>query len=352
MTARADIAYATPFSEIGISDRPTVGGKGASLGELTGAGITVPPGFVIATAAFERFMGVMDPGGSIRVAIAELNPADLPAVSNVTREIRERIENARLPEDLEHVIRAACASLGSDTPVAVRSSATSEDSSDVSFAGLQDTYLWIRGEYAVLRAVRSCWASLYSTESVTYRLRLKLPESQVSMAVVIQLMVDSECSGVMFTRSPTTGDRSVVTIEGGWGLGSSIVSGEVTPDRFVVSKVTGEICKRNVSQKSLQHVPRRDRGGVESELVPEGRQALPCLDDSQIATLSQLGRRIERHYGCPQDIEWAIARDSALLYILQARPETVWASRERAPVAAPRAKPFDHVFALLSGRDH
>jgi len=163
-------------------------------------------------------------------------------------------------------------------------------------------------------------------------------------------MVNSRCSGVMFTRSPTTGDRSVIAIEGSWGLGSSVVSGEVTPDRFVVSKVTGEISSRAISEKLVQHLPDHFGGGVRHEPVPDEHQKLPCLTDAQIAELAQIAKRVERHYGSAQDIEWAIAHEEHGAYLLQSRPETVWASRESSPVAAPKARAIDQVISLLGGR--
>jgi pyruvate,water dikinase len=351
-------SYIASFRDITLNDRPTVGGKGASLGELTRAGINVPPGFVVTTAAFERFIAAIDIDGTIRDVVAALDPSDLSTVCTVTEQVRDQIESSPLPADIRESVTNAYREMVSGdnrAPVAVRSSATSEDSADASFAGLQDTYLWIRGAEAVLRSVRSCWASLYTTQSVTYRLRLRLPEQHVAMGVVIQRMVNSLCSGVMFTRSPTTGDRSVIAIEGSWGLGSCIVSGEVTPDKFVVNKVTGEICKRTISQKVFQHVPNPDGGGVRTQAVPPDRQTMPCLTDDEIHALAQIGKRVESHYGVPQDIEWAIGEERVSdegIYLLQSRPETVWASREVKPVAAPKAKPFDHVLALLSGRDH
>ncbi len=352
------MSLVTPFKDLTLKDRPTVGGKGASLGELTHAGIAVPPGFVLTTAAFEQFVASFDSDGTIRKTIAALDPVDLPAITAVCAGVRERIERAPLPDELSKAIAHAYGELvGSDqrAPVAVRSSATSEDSAEASFAGLQDTYLWVRGEDAVQSYVRSCWASLYSTESVSYRLRLQLPEEHVAMGVVIQRMVNSLCSGVMFTRSPTSGDRSVITIEGSWGLGSCIVSGEVTPDKFVVNKVTAEICRRTVSAKQHQHLPNADSGGVRAAAVEESRQSVPCLSDKEIGALAELGKRVERHYGAPQDIEWAIGPGSEAasdgIFLLQSRPETVWAARDAKPLAAPKAKPFDHVLAVLSGRD-
>jgi pyruvate,water dikinase len=343
------------FRDIGAADRPTVGGKGASLGELTRAGIRVPPGFVVSTAAFERFIAEIDPQGSIRRAIEGLSAGDLPVIAKVAEGVRARIAGACVPDDIRRAILADYAQLcteAGDEPVAVRSSATSEDGAEASFAGLQDTYLWIRGGEGVLHAVRDCWASLYSAESVSYRLRLKLPEDGLAMGVVVQRMVASRRSGVMFTRSPLTGDRSVIAIESSWGLGSAVVSGVVTPDKVVVSKVTGEIVKRTVSHKTVEHVPDLAAGGVREVPVPEERRDAPCLDEAQIAELAGIGKRVEAHYRCPQDIEWAFAPDAGgaeSLYLLQSRPETIWANRESKPAAAPKANAYAHVFDLLGG---
>jgi len=242
--------------------------------------------------------------------------------------------------------------LGDTAPVAVRSSATGEDGEGASFAGLQDTFLWVRGEDAVLDHVRRCWASLYRVESLSYRRRLGLPEGGLAMAVVLQRMVDARSAGVMFTRSPVTGDRSVVAVEGSWGLGSAIVSGEVNPDTFVVSKVTGEIIRRTVSTKLRRH--RMDPGGtgVLAEDVPADLRDRPCLSDDEIGGLVRMARQVEAHYGCAQDIEWALAGDEPPgenVVLLQSRPETVWARRDAAPVSAPKPRAFDHVVALLGG---
>ena len=340
------------FRDIGINDRPSVGGKGASLGELIRAGIRVPNGFVVTTAAFWQFLSVIDQDNTIRAAIEALPPGDLPAIQNTSAEIRKRIEQSPMPDAIRNAIgdayRQLCAGK-KNVPVAIRSSATSEDSAEASFAGLQDTYLWIRDEEHVINCVRDCWASLYSTESVSYRLRLRLPERQLAMGVVVQQMVNSLCSGVMFTRSPTTGDKSVVTLEGSWGLGSSIVSGEVTPDRYVINKVTGEIKDRTIATKTIKHTPSA-KGGTIDEEVPAEKQGIPCLFDEQIVELVQIAKQVERHYACPQDIEWAIAKDdqaASEIYLLQSRPETVWAAKDIKPVASPKAKAFDHIFSVL-----
>jgi pyruvate,water dikinase len=343
------------FRDIGIHDVAGVGGKGASLGELTRAGIRVPVGFVVTTAAFHQFLMGIGEQDNIRAAIESLASENLSAIQNTGAAIRGRIERSALPGVISRAIADAYRRLsdGADNaPVAIRSSATSEDSAEASFAGLQDTYLWVRGEADVMERVRSCWISLYSDESISYRRRLKLPELGLGMGVVVQRMVDSLCSGVMFTRSPTTGDKSVVTLEGSWGLGSCIVSGEVTPDKFVINKVTGEIMDRSVAVKLIQHVPAL-KGGVITEPVPAEKQRIPCLFDEQIAELVEIAKRVERHYGCPQDIEWAIAKDTppaAGPYLLQSRPETVWSAKAAHPIAGPKPRSYDHVFSVLSRR--
>lgn len=346
--------FVRPFDEIGLGDRLSVGGKGANLGELARAGISLPRGFVVTTTAFERFLAAMDEDGVVRREIAGLNAGELDAIGAASLAIRARIEGAPFPDEIASAIVQAHSTLcDSDLrlPLAVRSSATSEDGDDASFAGLQDTYLWLRGADQVLEHVRRCWASLYSVESLGYRLRLKLSEDALAMGVVVQKMVNSRCSGVMFTRSPTTGDRSVIVIEGSYGLGSAIVGGEVTPDKFVVNKVTGEIAGRAIAEKIMQHIPDFEAGGVVTTTVPDAQRLQSCLADEEIAALAQIGRRVERHYGRPQDIEWAIARGpEANIFLLQSRPETVWNRRDQQPVAEPKATALDHVFAAFSGK--
>jgi pyruvate,water dikinase len=175
-----------------------------------------------------------------------------------------------------------------------------------------------------------------------------LPEAGVAMAAVIQRMVDARAAGVMFTRSPLTGDRSVITIEGAWGLGSAVVSGEVTPDRFVIAKITGEISVRTISEKHVQHRPKPYGGIQDSEVPPELRMA-PCLRDEQIIALKEIGCRVERLYGQPQDIEWAVDQ-SGEIFLLQSRPETVWSAKKQSPVARPAENPLQHVMRIFGGR--
>jgi pyruvate,water dikinase len=339
------------FETLGLGDRAEVGGKGGSLGELTRAGIAVPPGFVIKTAAFEEFVCALESQAPVRARVAALRAGDLAAIRECSGELRARLQGAELPPGVAAELTAAhgalCERAGGED-VAVRSSATTEDASDASFAGLQDTYLWVGDAAATLDRVRSCWASLYSVESISYRRDRNIAEDQVAMAVVVQSMVDARAAGVMFTRSPTSGDVSVVTIEGAWGLGSAVVGGEVTPDRWVLGKITGEISVREISDKHIEH-RRASGGGVEAVAVAEERRRSPCLTDAQLGELRQIARRVERHYGCAQDIEWAIDSSGALR-LLQSRPETVWSAKDAQPAARVAADPLSHLMSIFGGK--
>jgi pyruvate,water dikinase len=345
-------------------DPAVVGGKGASLGELTRAGVAVPPGFVVTVDAFAAAVAAIDPSGALRAELSALGAADLTGIAAAAARLRALVTGAPLPDDVYAAIAVAYAKLGTgdsaseiliNADVAVRSSATAEDSAEASFAGLQDTYLGVVGIASVHDHVCRCWASLYNDESVAYRRRLRLPEAGVSMAVVVQRMVAPRAAGVMFTRSPVTGDRSVVAIEATWGLGSALVSGDVTPDAFIVSKVTGEITTRRVSPKIKVHSYRSNGPGVTVEETPSSLRDVPSLTDDEIRALAAIGRRVEAHYGAAQDIEWALLDGGAAdappaaerIVLLQSRPETVWSARERTPAGAPRPRPADHVLALF-----
>ena len=340
------------FTDIGLADRPEVGGKGASLGELQRAGFAVPPGFVVRTSAFVSFIEALERKFAVRAQVEDLSPDDLAAITDCSKALRARIEQSALPSYVLDEISSAHVELtgGAETSaVAVRSSATTEDSSDASFAGLQDTYLWIRITSEVLQKVRSCWASLYSVESISYRRKRGIPEQSVAMAVVVQTMVDARTAGVLFTRSPVTGDRSVVTLEGAWGLGSAVVGGEVTPDRWVIGKITGEISVREISDKTIKHVP-ASAGGIDTVSVAGELRRVACMSDEELQALRAVARAIERHYGCAQDIEWAIDRGSGEILILQSRPETVWSARDSAPTARAAENPLSHVLSIFGGR--
>ena len=348
MDSTANISW---FADITLADRATVGGKGGSLGELTRAKIAVPAGFVTTTHAFERFFAELDKENSIRSHVQTLRPQDLEGIRCFSDQLRARFETTTLPEDVCADILAAHAELcGPDLnwPLAVRSSATTEDSENASFAGLQETYLWVKGAEATLKHVRSCWASLYSVPSIAYRRKQGMPENGVALAVVVQKMVDARSAGVMFTRSPLTGDRSVITIEATWGLGSALVSGEVTPDRFVIAKITGEISAREISDKFIQHVP-AEGGGIKQVETPEELRRVPAISDQELKALAEIGRTVERHYRRPQDIEWAIDRNGEI-FLLQSRPETVWSGKDKSPVAKPAENPLQHVMNIFGGR--
>jgi pyruvate,water dikinase len=348
MRSSSNISWLT---DITLNDRPMVGGKAGSLGELTRAGISVPAGFVVCTCAFEQFLAVVEKQAPIRLRIEALSFEDLRGIRLCSEQVRARIQAASLPEDLSSEIIAAHAELCGENlhrPLAVRSSATAEDAEDASSAGLQDTCLWVTSAEDTLKNVRSCWASLYSVPSLAYRLKRKAPEAGVAIAVVVQQMVEARTAGVMFTRSPLTGDRSVITIEATWGLGSAMVGGEVTPDRFVMAKITGEISVREVSDKRIQHVP-AEGGGVKSVETADQIRRAPCLSDQELAALEQVGRKIERYYGRPQDIEWAIDH-CGQIHLLQSRPETVWSVKDQPPVAKPVENPLWHVMNIFGGR--
>ncbi len=345
------------LADVGAADAARAGGKAAALGELARAGISVPRGYVITVAAFDLVMAALDPSGAIRGALGDVPADDLAAMARAAADLRARITAAPLPPEVGAEITSAYQQLGV-TAVAVRSSATMEDSPEASFAGLQDSYLAVRGADAVLDRVRSCWASLYNDESVSYRRRRGTGEGGLAMGVVVQRMVSPRAAGVMFTRSPVTGDRSVVAIEGTWGLGSALVAGEVTPDSFTVSKVTGEITGRRVSAKLRAHSFAPNGQGISAQPMPAALRRSPCLTDDEARALALVGRQVEEHYGVPQDIEWALLGDSpgcpALrgdpadrIVLLQSRPETVWAARERPPVATPKPRASDHVLAWL-----
>jgi len=346
------------IADLGAADVASAGGKAASLGELTRAGLRGPAGYVVTAEAFGLAMGTLDPDGALRGEISRLPADDIGAIGRVAAGVRARITAAPLPAQVAAEVTAAHDRLGA-LAVAVRSSATLEDSPEASFAGLQDTYLAVRGIDAVLDRVRSCWASLYNDESVAYRRRMGLPEQGLAMAVVIQRMLSTRAAGVMFTRSPVTGDRSVVAIEGTWGLGSALVAGEVTPDSFTVSKVTGEITGRRVGTKLRLHSFVPSEPGISATAMPAGLRGRPCLTDDEARTLAQVARQVEEHFGSPQDIEWALLGDDPAcpplhgetadrIMLLQSRPETVWAARDRVPVAGPAPRASDHILSRLA----
>ncbi|GHG55148.1 phosphoenolpyruvate synthase [Sinomonas cellulolyticus] len=313
-----------------------LGGKGASLVTMTSAGMPVPPGFVVTTAQFDAFMHEAGITDHIHALLAGLNPEDVAEVDAVSATIRADIESRPIPTEARAQTVAAYEALQSrfDTPVpvAVRSSATAEDLPDASFAGQQDTYLWLEGFSAVGEHIRKCWASLYTSRAIIYRLKNNIPNEGLSMAVVVQKMVNAKASGVAMTLDPTNGDRSKITIDASYGVGEMVVSGQVTPDNIVLDKVTLTLINEHLGDKHAELVPDlAARKLVEREVDAE-RRARRCLTDAQLSAVATLAKRAEKHYKCPQDIEWALDADlpdGENLLLLQARPETVHSSKPK-----------------------
>lgn len=311
-----------------------VGGKASSLGTMTGAGLPVPPGFALTTVAYARSRDAAGLPETLARLLYGLDTSNTDMVSERCSAIRDAIRTMPMDAEVETGLRAAYEELSrrcgvEDVPVAVRSSATSEDSPDASFAGEHDTYLWVRGGDAVVDAVRRCWASLFTDRATCYREEMGYEHRNVEMSVVVQKMVRPITSGVAFTLNPSDGDRSTIAIDAAWGFGEGVVSGEVTPDNFLVDKVLYEITKRNVSTKEVEF-RLSDHDSVEKVALEGDRASAPSLADAQIKAVARLARTAERHYGCPQDIEWALDADlpdGENVVLLQARPETVWSKK-------------------------
>jgi pyruvate,water dikinase len=314
------------LADLRAADEPRFGGKSAALGELLGGGLPVPGGFAVAVDAYRTFVREAGLGPPIAAALHGLDADDVEAVRGAAGAIAEAIASAPMPADVGAAIVAGYTSLehapgAPALAVAVRSSALGEDSAAATFAGQQETRLWIRGADAVADAVRACWVSLYSPEAISYRARLPDGGAEAAMGVTVQLMVDAAVSGVLFTCNPVSGDPSVVAIDASWGLGLSVVGGEVTPDEYLVSKITGDPVRRTIGDKRLEYVPDPDGDGPVAIAVDASRAGAPCLDDDRLRALVDLARRVQAHFGSHQDVEWAIDRDGDL-FVLQARPVT------------------------------
>jgi phosphohistidine swiveling domain-containing protein len=299
------------------TDLGRVGGKALNLGVLLRANFPVPPGFCVTTSAYRDVVG--DRLDGVVAALAGVAASDQASVARLAAEARESIRSIRVPEDLADQIRHAYAGLGDDSPVAVRSSATAEDLASASFAGQQDTYLNVVGAAALLDAIRDCWASLWTDRAVTYRITNGVGSGSLALAVVVQRMLEASTAGVMFTANPVSGARTQTVIDASPGLGESVVSGAVNPDRFVVDTESGEIADRRIGDKrSLV----RARAGGGTEQVPlDGASDSACLTDEQVRDLAALGSRVADHFGAPQDTEWAID-EAGTLWLTQARPIT------------------------------
>jgi pyruvate,water dikinase len=325
--------HTRPLADLRHADNAAFGGKSSTLGELIAAEIPVPPGFAVSTTAFAAFVAEAGLEGAIAGAIERVPAGDMDALAAASRVIAEEMRSAPVPAAVRDEVARRYGELAEaagddEPPVAVRSSALGEDSQEATFAGQQETYLWVRGAGHVCDAMRDCWVSLYSPTAISYRARLGDAAEAPAMGVAVQLMVDAEVSGVMFTCNPVSGDPSMVAVNASWGLGLAVVGGEVTPDDYLVSKVTREVVRERVNPKRVEYVPAP--GGAVRREIPAERSEVACLDEARLAALVDVGKRVERYFGSHQDIEWAIARGGELpdsLFVVQSRP----VSGTRAP---------------------
>jgi pyruvate,water dikinase len=338
---------------------PLVGGKCSSLGELINAGVRVPPGFALTTEGYRRFMVGAGLVPEIAAILARVDAADLDALEHASARIRSLIEAQPFPEEIEDSVaecyrKLALRACMPAVPVAVRSSATAEDLAGASFAGQQDTFLWIRGVDEVLHHMRRCISSLYTGRAIAYRINKGFADDTLAISVGVQKMANAYTAGVMFTIHPANGDRSVIVIDSNFGFGESVVSGEVTPDNFVVNKITLDIIERTISRKEICYTVDPRTQTSHAVEVPFERQAVQSLIDDEVTELAWMGKQIEKHYGRPMDIEWAVDKDlpsGGNIFILQARPETVWSARRQAPIAATSGSAMDYILsAMLTGK--
>ena len=313
-----------PFSDLSRADDvPYAGGKGANLGELTAAGLPVPPGYVVGAPAYAAFC---DEGGlrdRIETRLSDLDVDSTSELEGASREVREMVEAEPVPDWLSEAIMNAYRELAGDAddpPVAVRSSATAEDTESASFAGMNETFLNVRGPEDVVGAVRDCWSSLFGGRTIYYRAKRGFGQADMDIAVVVQRQILATRAGVMFTIDPASGAEDKLIIEGSFGLGESVVSGSVSPDRYVVDKGSLAILAREVRRKELVIEPRPDGGTVTRELSEEEARK-PVLTDDEVREVAALGVRIEGHYGSPQDTEWAFDPEGTA-WMLQSRPVT------------------------------
>jgi pyruvate,water dikinase len=306
-----------PFAKIGKKNAAIAGGKGASLGEMTQAGLKVPPGFVILAEAFDRFLEETDLTQELEAQLKKVNYQDVNSVDGASSQIRALIAGAKMPADLAKDITQEFKKLKSPF-VAVRSSATAEDSSAASWAGELETYLNTTDK-TLLDNVKKCWSSLFTPRAIFYRHEKKMLKTKVSVAVVVQKMVDSEISGIAFTVHPVTQDRNQMIIEAGYGLGEAIVSGSVTPDSYVLEKKELSIIDINIAEQTRKII-KGAGGGIKWVPVLKSFQEKQKLSGREIIELAKICLAIEKHYKFPCDIEWA--QEKGKFYITQSRPIT------------------------------
>jgi pyruvate, water dikinase len=341
------------FEELSRDDVDYAGGKGANLGEMTRAGLPVPPGFVVGASSYALFC---DQGGlrqRIEDRLSEVDVDDTAALDLATREVRKMVEAEPVPDEVASEIRDAYLELAGDRddpPVAVRSSATAEDTEAASFAGMNETFLNVRGPDEVVNAVRRCWSSLFGARTVFYRAKQGFGQADMDIAVVVQIQILSTRAGVMFTIDPASGDHDRLVIEGSLGLGESVVSGQVSPDRYVVDKKDHHILKRDVKRKELVIEPLPDGGTRTRELSGE-ESTQPALSDDEVRSVAELGIRDEEHYGTPQDTEWAFDEEG-IAWMLQSRPVTASGGDTSTAIAEPEGDALVRGLGAAPGVEH
>jgi pyruvate,water dikinase len=325
------------FKEIGKDDVPLVGGKTASLGEMTcKTKVPVPYGFALTADAYRLFLRENALESKIAKSLSRLKDLnDTKALQSVGAEIRGFITSASVPQTLRKIIEESYLQLGAHEKVqspyvAIRSSATAEDLPDASFAGQQETFLNIKGTAEVIQAVKECYASLFTDRAIFYRAQKGFDHMEVALSAIVQMMCYSESSGVMFTMDPTNGDESMVLVEGSYGLGEYIVKGSVTPDDYYVDKGTMKIIRKTIATKTIMLV-RNENGGTEEKKIPDNLKDRQVITDEQAVELAKFALTIEQHYGRAMDIEWGLDTQTGKMLILQARPETVW-SLKKSPI--------------------
>ncbi|MDP3995608.1 MAG: PEP/pyruvate-binding domain-containing protein [bacterium] len=306
------------FSKLTKKSIPEAGGKGASLGEMTNAKIPVPPGFVVLADTFERFLEEADIVDDIQAELDKVNYEDTNSIDRASNVIRAIIKKTKTPQDIQSVILNSFQNLGAKF-VAVRSSATAEDSKTASWAGELETYLFVTKKN-LLEQVKTCWSSLFTPRAIFYRHEKKLLNTKVSVAVVVQKMINSEVSGITFTVHPVTKDYNQMIIEAGYGLGEAIVSGSITPDSYIIDKKDELILDVSIAKQEKMMIIKSATGGLKTISVPKAKQEKQKLSGPKIMELAALCAKIEKHYKHPQDIEWALEKGK--LYILQSRPIT------------------------------
>jgi pyruvate,water dikinase len=347
----SDGKFTLSFNKISQADFARVGGKCASLGEMTQAGVAVPPGFAVTTEAYAAMLDNHGLRAEIERGLVNIDVEDLDKLDRAAQTIMIRIRSHHMPEAVEEAIREDYASMGDDIPVAVRSSATAEDLPDASFAGQQDTYLWVRGADDVVEKVRECWASLFTTRAIAYREKNNIPHIDVLMSVGVQKMVNAKAAGVAMTLDPANGDRTRIVIDASWGLGETVVSGLVTPDNFVVEKVLQEIIDRTISDKHIELIGDDKLGEAIERDVDADRRNAPSLSDEEVIAVALLAKRLEKQNKCPQDVEWALDADLPAgenLLALQSRPETIWSQKKKDKPKNPYATGMSSIVGTLT----